>query len=376
MKNILFISYYFQPDNSVAAQRMSYWARNMKRYLPEVTIDVVTTSGESRTSEDSIDNIYTVPDSGRGVLNKLFKSDKGASWYSDLKTFFGKELKSYDVVIISGNPFLHFFIAPFLKNKVKCKVILDFRDPFARNERNVSKSNSLPLLIKRKFLVALEYLFSEYADHILVMNHYCSELLCSRRRDIVTIIDNGFDEVNLSRADSITAFLNSEKCTLIYLGSFARDRHITNLIEANESIDNKFNLLHVGRPEPKLLEDKRIKSVGLVPYVEAIGYAKGADIGLILASGKHFESTTKIFDYIGMNLPILIITNGVPKTGNLYEIVKDYPYTWWAKNDIESIVSVLSDISLSRSDNKTFNSHSYSRDAGLKKLIQVISPNL
>jgi len=369
---ILFISYYFKPNKTVAAQRVSYWAENLSSHLPKASVDVITTSEQAGDNCESINQIFVVPDTEKGLLSRLVKTDKGSTWYYALNSFFDKSTKRYDTVILTGNPFMHFFIAKYLKNVMGCRVILDFRDPFAKNERNAL--NGIVLNLKRKILTLFEYYFCEFADIIITMNSYCSELLCSRRKDIVEIIDNGYDEKNLAKAKEYSYFDENSALSLVYLGSFARDRNVTNVLVANEKLSSKFNVLHIGKPDADLLQDSRIICTGLVSYSEAIGYAKAADVGLIIASGKKFESTTKIFDYIGMNLPILIVTNGQPNIGNVQEVVKDYPLVWWVENKPEAIEKVLIEISHRLNQNKTiaFDPTPFSRENGLKNLVSII----
>lgn len=357
---------------TVAAQRVSYWAENLTKQLAEASVDVITTSEQEEFSSENVSNVFVVPDTEEGTLSRIFKTDKGSRWYYALKNFFRLNTKKYDTVILTGNPFMHFFIAKYLKKVMGCRIILDFRDPFARNER--SAGNGLVLAIKRKLLTLFEYYFCEFADKIITMNPYCSELLCSRRQKIVEIIDNGYDEINLANAEEQCYFNNSSVLSLIYLGSFARDRSISNLLAANEQIPSKFNILHIGNIDKSLINDSRIKCTGLVPYTKAIGYAKAADVGLIIASGKKFESTTKIFDYIGMNLPILIVTNGQPRIGNVQEVVKDYPLVWWVENNPQDIERALSEIAHSLNEKKhiEFDSKPFSRENGLKSLVNII----
>jgi glycosyltransferase involved in cell wall biosynthesis len=369
---ILFISYYFKPNKTVAAQRVSYWAENLSWHLPPASVDVVTTSEQEGDVCKTINSIFVVPDTEKGLLSRLVKTDKGSTWYYALKCFFAKNTKKYDTVILTGNPFMHFFIARYLRKLMGCRVILDFRDPFSKNERNTL--NGFSLRLKRKALIVIEYFFCESADKIITMNPYCSDLLCSRRKDIVEIIDNGYDEKSLAVAKEVSFFNKNLVLSLVYLGSFARDRSIGNVLVANEKLSSKFNVLHIGKPDAELIQDSRIKCTGLVSYTKAIGYAKAADVGLIIASGKKFESTTKIFDYIGMNLPILIVTNGEPKIGNVQKVVKDYPLVWWAENQPEAIERVLIEISHSLKQKKTieFDSTPFSRENGLIKLVSII----
>ncbi|PWS54344.1 hypothetical protein [Pseudoalteromonas sp. meg-B1] len=373
MKKILFISYYFSPEKTVAAQRVSYWAKNIKEHVDiDIEVDVITASEQCIEETSRIDNIFHVSNSRTGLLGHLFKSDLGATWFYDLKKHFSKNKKKYDVVVITGNPFLHFFIAKILKNTMGCKIVLDFRDPFAKNERNASTALSVKL--KRKMLVLFEYFFCEFADKIIVMNEGCKKLLCSRQQEIIEIIDNGYDEKSLNNATKKITVGNNSKKTIVYLGSFAVDRNIDNLLTSNKALGFAFDILHIGKPLEGLDNHKGVTCTGLVSYSDAVGYAKGADIGLILASGKAFESTTKIFDYIGLGLPILIITNGEAQTGNIHEVTKDYPAIWWASNNEQSIIDALQEIMTSELNYKAngFSKEKFSRKHGLGALVNFI----
>ena len=371
MKKILFIAYYFSPEKTVAAQRVSYWAKNIKEHV-DIEVDVITASEQCIEETSRIDNIFHVPNSRTGLLGHLFKSDLGATWFYDLKKYFSKNKKKYDVVVITGNPFLHFFIAKILKNTMGCKIVLDFRDPFAKNERNASTALSVKL--KRKMLVLFEYFFCEFADKIIVMNEGCKKLLCSRQQEIIEIIDNGYDEKSLNNATKKITVGNNSKKTIVYLGSFAVDRNIDNLLTSNKALGFAFDILHIGKPLEGLDNHKGVTCTGLVSYSDAVGYAKGADIGLILASGKAFESTTKVFDYIGLKMPILIITNGKIKTGNLFGLLNEYPLVYWAENNIISIKSALTEINNTTIEKNmdNFNVDQYSRSEGLLKLVRVM----
>ena len=119
MKKILFISYYFSPEKTVAAQRVSYWAKNIKEHVDiDIEVDVITASEQCIEETSRIDNIFHVSNSRTGLLGHLFKSDLGATWFYDLKEHFSKNKKKYDVVVITGNPFLHFFLS---KNRLNLK---------------------------------------------------------------------------------------------------------------------------------------------------------------------------------------------------------------------------------------------------------------
>ena len=360
------------PDNTVAAQRATYWANHISKHDEDIKVDVVTaTADSSKDYLPNTNNVYTVKNTNSGLLAKLFKNDKGASWLYDLQLFFNKtETVTYDAVILTGNPFLHFFIIKRLKAIHKCKIFLDYRDPFSRNERVVN--NSLPNRMKRQVLKFIEYYFNSISDHIIVMNEFCAQLLCSCKDTTISIIDNGFDESELKKAIP-HKLVDCDSKTFVYLGSFASDRNVNNLLRVFESSSDNLKLVHIGKEDKSVSEYPNTLAVGLVPYIEAQGYAKACDVGVVLASGKKFESTTKIFDYIGLNLPILIITKGQKETGNIHGLTKDYPMVWWATDNFEDIERVIKDILKALGQpNVEFDASEFSRQAGLRKLISIL----
>ena len=80
--------------------------------------------------------IHYVPnESQKSILSFIIK-DEGLSWISQLKAYLIKTQLpiKFDVVLITGGPFMHFSIAKFIKKRFKnTQVILDYRDPFAHN---------------------------------------------------------------------------------------------------------------------------------------------------------------------------------------------------------------------------------------------------
>jgi hypothetical protein len=68
-------------------------------------------------------------------------------------------------------------------------------------------------------------------------------------------------------------------------------------------------------------------------YRETISIMKKCTTGLIITSGDAMESTTKIYDYIGCNLDIAVVTNGTPETGSINDITSRLAgKTSWVKN--------------------------------------------
>ena len=91
----------------------------------------------------------------------------------------------------------------------------------------------------------------------------------------------------------------------------------------------------------------------------------------MFTGGLAFESSTKIFDYLGLNKIILIITEGVPKTGTLQQITEAYPNVFWAQNEFSAIRLAIDKIS--EHEIVMVDTSEFSRAKGLEKLVKILS---
>ena len=144
---LLFIAYYFDPYPGVGAKRVTYWAKHILSLSGKTILPTVITATKQVYKSD-LEVIY-VKDNDKALFKKIFPQDKGITWINDIKEYFTKYDFDYDAVVITGSPFLHFFLSKFFKTK-QAKVILDFRDPYAINPL-FKKQNFIKKTIKRYF---------------------------------------------------------------------------------------------------------------------------------------------------------------------------------------------------------------------------------
>ena len=156
-----------------------------------------------------------------------------------------------------------------------------------------------------------------------------------------------------------------------HLKSFLRNGTRRNCIKGPPVIIT-VSFSYVGSDSSTIDEFNNVTNHGAKDYQSTIEIINSCDIGLIFTGGKPFESTTKIFDYIGLEKAILIITNGKVRTGNLHNITSNYPKIYWAENNESAIVSVLEQIKGDKLQVDYQEKHKYSRREGLKKLIEII----
>ena len=372
-KKVLFIAHRIM-GAEVGLLRMRYWVNNISEQSNQSVICDLLAGDEQVSVSDTVNHIYLAPDANKGGLLKLFIKDEGLGWKHVVK----KELESrpelnYDAIVLSGSPFMHFALVPYLKKRFKAKVILDFRDPFAVNPR--FDSSRFKILIKRYY----EKTFIEAADHIVTVNASCLRLLSANLTDNVqkfSIIANGYDDLTLDRlrlerTDSVMG-----KVRFAYPGKFYHDCK-PNVFLTAISNDNTgvYNFEYVGQDSDTLNEFKleaNIKLNGRLPYDDTMRIVNKADVGLIFTGGKSFESTTKIYDYIGLEKAVLIITEGEVQTGELHEITRGYPKVFWSRNTKSDITSVLDKLKNEHLNFSNSARHEHSRKTGLTKLIDLI----
>ena len=343
------ISYYFTPFEGVGAKRVAYWMKNISKIDKNIKCDVITAIEQKDFSE----NIVYVENNCTSFLSRIIK-DEGATWNKCLKEYFTNiDLDTYDIVLISGGPFMHFGIAKYIKQNSNAKVILDFRDPFYANPR--FKSSFIKDSIKKYF----QNQFLKYADLVITVNKYCADLIDFKN---IRLIDNGFDEnitINNLQCKSDDNFVN-----LIAIGRIDNDFNLKNLFEVLKQ-NNSWKFNYVGN---HIFDERTIvNDLGMKNYENTLACVNESDIAVLFTGGQEFESTTKIFDYLALNKKILIITEGNIKSGALHDITSKYPNIQWSENnkhDIKLNIKTLMNSKLVK-----FDTSIYSRKNGLEKLV-------
>lgn len=360
---VLLVSYFFEPYKGVGAIRPTYWANHISELDPSIVCDVVTAQEDAPDELDSgkVKVIKIFPEKG-SLLSKI-RIDEGIKWIRPLKKFFAENGSKYDAVIFTGGPFMHFFAASGLKSRV----IFDFRDPFANNPNH--NLNKFKRFIKR----VCERKLLGIANVSVTVNEICRDLMEDHGKRRVEIIDNGYDEsvIELCKKNGESGATKK----IVYAGKFypAVSPDIFLGILGKEENISKFSFDYMGPEKEKTETFNRgnFNVTSSVAYSEAVSRISSADIGIIFTGGKPFESTTKIFDYIGLEKTILVITEGEPETGNIHEISKDYPNIFWCSNNESSIQKALGEI-YDFIPKPYPGKVKFSRREGLKKLIGLL----
>lgn len=327
-KNILIISIYYPPIQSIASNRIYSFAK----YLDKEKYNVyVHTLGDNNSIKN--DNNIVVQRVKNDILfkpllftkrtNKLihyakviynkfvkyFFEDEYRGWIRkslNILPQFLKE-KNIDIVISSYAPTAPHSVALELKKEFPhLKWIADMRD-------EMSQGLGLHLKLRKKYQNLENEIFT-YANAVTsvskpLVDEFAS--LSNNKNVIFCEIRNGYDfELDERKADY-------DVFTISYTGNFYGDINPTNFLKALNNLlqkDNtkKIHIQFVGVKThfeiPKLLQDK-ISIVSPVSHSKAIEIMKNSDALLLIhpTNGRKGVYTGKLFEYLASLKPIIAL---------------------------------------------------------------------
>lgn len=336
--------------------RAGYWYANLHKSL-NCEVSVLTGQEDAKGKK-----IHVVPKRGISWMTK-FIADDGVIWKYNIKDYLiNNSIDTPDLVIITGGPFMHFGLTKWFKKIYNCKVILDYRDPFATNPG--FDNGWLKTKIKRSF----ETKFNRAADALITVNSYCGKIIELFDSKPNAIVQNGYNEQVTANPSEVNL---GNKVTFSYAGKFYfHPEHLQNAL-----IQSSTSMTYIGPDEDQLdSSSEYINSLGFVDYTAALEVIGSADVGIIQTYGHEFQSTTKIFDYLRCERAILIISDDKLLEGSIHDELQNYPNVFWSKNNTSSIVEAINKIKVSSYDiPPTDFADKYSRGYQLKHLVGLIN---
>lgn len=376
---ILFVAYYFDPFPGVGAKRVSYWANNLRTINNDFDVTVITATEQIPEKNNESINVIWVADSRKGAWARIFKSDFGSSWGDDLIRYFSTSNRQYDVILFSGGPFLHFRIARKLKKRMGARIIFDFRDPMTMNPRaNLNLSGRL----KQRVVRLIERKIVNQCDALISVNKWCLKLIAGWNTKKSICIDNGFDESVVGSLDSKPLLPSIGKIRIAYAGKLARDRDpmpFLRVLMANEDLSYRYSFVYMGESEEQLDSFRGLDwftGFGIQEYSKTLQILRDCDFLCLFSLGHPFESTTKIFDYIGLGKPIIIFANTKREEGALDSILKNYGQGCWVLNNEDSIADFLRNVLPNMKVNANNKTELFARRHGLEKLVSFIESEM
>ncbi len=262
-------------------------------------------------------NITKVVDFFHGATSRffsLFKIDLQKNYYRDLLcipdtqiswfTFFiGIRLaKTVEVIYVSCSPFSASVKAVLIKLFSKKPLVVDLRDAWAINPVNTHTAfhSFISKLLERLVVYNCDRLIANtHGAEKLYLEHY------PQHKDKITMIPNGFDELNLASKKT-----PDTKFTIMHVGSFYGLRQPNKLLEALKRIGNSsIKFIQLGNSCDVLetfADDVEIEVINTVPREKALELMKTVSV-LYLNQGATdiIPIAAKTYEYLTTGLPII-----------------------------------------------------------------------
>ena len=328
-RNILIISIYYPPIQSIASNRLYSFAKYLDKDKYRVFVHTLDDNTKykndlkdvsiSRIKNDSLLKPFLfqhrtnkIIHYGKVIYNIFIKKitkNIYQKWidesYKLLKEKIEKE--KIDLMISSFAPDASHILALKLKQEFpQLKWIADMRD-------EMSFSPYIDSKIKSRYQVLEQQIFT-YANAITtvskpILDEFKS--MCPNNKVLFSEIRNGYD-FSLEKRE-----VNNDVFTLTYVGSFYGDRNPINFFKAlelfirnNHNIELKVQLIGVKThfEIPKILKEM-IEILPTVSHDKAIEFMKQSDALLLIhpSNGRKGVFTGKLFEYLGVLKPILAL---------------------------------------------------------------------
>jgi len=225
-----------------------------------------------------------------------------------------------DVIIVSSLSILTFITGNILKNKFKCKLIIEVRDIWPDSLIQIGKISSNGIVAKT--LRAIEKIGYKKADGIIAtMPRF--DLYLKEKYDInkqFKCIPQGFDNSWLSSKIKDNNIFDSNSFNVCYAGTIGKANYVEHILEAAlllEKENIKFYIIGDGPLKKTLMNKYNLSNIAFVDMISkdrVIKYISYANL-LIHTCSKHpiyryGASPYKWVDYMLAGVPILISYDG------------------------------------------------------------------
>jgi hypothetical protein len=353
--NILYLTFYFEPDLCAGSFRNTPLAMELSKQCGEnCHIDVVTTQPnryssfkvEAKTREDignmSIHRI-DLPSHKSGMLDQVHS----------FRRYFAEALKitkneKYDLVFASSSRLFTAYLGLVIARKEKTPLYLDVRDIFVDTMDDVLKNKLVKTAIL-PFLKVIEKRTFSYASHINLISEGFKPYFKKYNNAKYSFFTNGIDDVFLNNNKS-SSLNGSTTKTITYAGNIGEGQGLHKIIpQAASKLGPSYQFKVIGDGGAKnVLEDEiaklGVKNVDLMPPVtreRLLEIYNGSDfLFLHLNDYEAFEKVlpSKIFELATYDKPIIAGVGGYANkfiTENVSNTILFTPC------DVEAMVSGL-----------------------------------
>lgn len=239
------------------------------------------------------------------------------------------DISSFDLIIATVPDMWTASLASYLNKKYNIKYFVDFRDA---SEQEIGMPRSL-----REKLQVLRFKkerkeITKNASELITVSNYLAKELQKNLKKKTSVVYNGFDE-NLFKTSQIleSKKIYQDTIKIVYIGRILNVwyRNPLPLIDAikemniKNGVNKKFELHFYGAEKEIIKTEDHLDWIHFhdrVPHNEVNTILNAADILLVLTNNKRRGIlTTKLFEYMPINKPIICLPNDDVELANMIE---------------------------------------------------------
>lgn len=328
--NILFLSFYFEPDLCAGSFRNTSFLKELLPLLSatdKVTVITTKPNRYSTYSEECKDyenfgnvEIYRVdiPKHNSGFLDQI---QSFYTYYKNAKRI--SKDKEVDIVYASSSRLFTAFLGRKISKSKGAKLYLDIRDIFVDTISDIFKSKRYITF----FLIPILKIFEKYtfanANHINLVSEGFKGYFERYTKPQYSYFTNGIDDIFLEARDQINTDNEAfEPKTITYAGNLGEGQGLEKIVpDLAERLPVGYKIQIIGDGGRKAILQKKMEELNL-KNVELINpvkrdelikiYAKSSFLFLHLNDYEAFEKVlpSKVFEYAVFDLPILAGVSG------------------------------------------------------------------
>ncbi len=376
------VAQYFPPAGGVGVIRVTKFVKYIREFGWEPVVLTVKEDSYPENVWWDYSIIKDIPAElsiyRTGIWKTKLINSPGIRWFPILLATIGKVIKKENpnMVYLTGGPFFPLLAGPFVKLRFGLPYVVDLRDPWKLANHSAHKKGFKATTRKILTNFAEPIVLRHAAGIICVSEHMCLEYrnMYPHLAEKMRVITNGYDP------DDVIGILphNYKKFTVTYTGKFSTSEAFRDpepffkAVKLCQDRGCDIEFVHVGAIEQKVIDmaekagiGSSVRFVGPKPHSEALSYAMGANVLLVIGGGQKTEQTGKVFDYIVCGRPILALA---PPNGGIAQVAKEVPFiTIISDRDPKIIAKILEDKYLQSQEpenkiNMTFNSKYHRRN--------------
>ena len=327
MKNILYLTFYYEPDLSAGSFRNSSLSKALAKELDGGgTVEVITTQPNRYASykefatvweknENLTVNRITVASHKNGFLDQI---NTFRTYYKGVMRL--TKNKKYDLVFVSSSRLFSAYLGMKIAKKSGCPLYLDVRDLFAENMKEIITNPLIkyPLYILLNFIEKITY---SKAQHINLVSEGFKGNFKAYKQANFTYYPNGIDDLFLNLTQNLE-IIGQMPQIITYAGNIGEGQGLHKiLIEAAKKLKGTHLFRIIGDGGTKHLIEEAIirENITNIEILNPVNreklleyYKQSHFLFLHLNSYKAFEKVlpSKLFEYGATNIPIIAGVSG------------------------------------------------------------------